>query len=97
LVFHKNIVEFFLAPISSKTALDSGMPRKASIDAHGGLHAIIVRGIDRCDIVRDAADIENFLSRLARLLDESLTACLARALMGNHARLLFRAELDTLY
>jgi putative transposase len=53
------------------------MPRKARTDAPGALHHIIVGGIDRCDIFRDAVNCENFLSRLGRLLTESSTACLA--------------------
>ena len=69
------------------------MPRKARIDAPGALHHIIVRGIDRCDIFRDEVDCENFLSRLGRLLTEPSTACLAWALMGNHAHLLLRTGL----
>jgi putative transposase len=69
------------------------MPRKARIDAPGALQHIIVRGIDRCDIFRDEVDCENFLSRLGRLLTESSTACLAWALMGNHAHLLLRTGL----
>jgi putative transposase len=70
-----------------------GYARKARTDAPGALHHIIVRGIDRCDIFRDAVDCENFLSRLGWLLSESSTACLALALMGNHAHLLLRTGL----
>jgi putative transposase len=69
------------------------MPRKVCIDAPGALHPIIARGIDRCDIFRDAVNCKNFLSRLGRLLSESSTACLALALKGNHAHLLLRTGL----
>jgi len=69
------------------------MPRKARIDAAGAFHHIIVRGIERCDIFRDEPDCQTFLSRLGRLLIEPPTACLAWALMGNHAHLLLRAGL----
>jgi REP element-mobilizing transposase RayT len=66
------------------------MPRKARIDAPGALHHIILRGIDRDVIFRDDADWENFLTRLGPLLLESVTACLAWALMDNHVHLLLR-------
>jgi hypothetical protein len=52
------------------------MPCKASIDAPGALHHIIVRGIDRTAIFRDETDYENFLLRFGRLLAESSTPCL---------------------
>jgi REP element-mobilizing transposase RayT len=69
------------------------MPRKARIDAPGALHHIIGRGIERCDIFRDAVDCESFLSRLGQLLTASSTACLGWALMGNHTHLLLRTGL----
>jgi len=40
------------------------MPRKVRIDAHGALHHIILRGIERRKIFYDNADRENFLNRL---------------------------------
>lgn len=69
------------------------MPCKAPIDAPGTLHHIMVRGIDRCDILRGEPACESFLFRLGRLFIESSTACLAWALMGNHAHLLLRTDL----
>ena len=66
------------------------MPRKARIDAPGAVHHIIVKGIDRCAIFRDAADTDIFLERLGMLISESSTACYAWALMRNHVHLLLR-------
>ena len=69
------------------------MPRKARIDAPGAVHHIIVKGIDRCAIFRDAADTDIFLERLGMLIGESSTACYAWALMRNHVHLLLRTGL----
>ena len=66
------------------------MPRKARIDAPGALHHIIVRGLARTAIFRDDTDYNNFILHLGRLLTESATPCLARALMSNHLHLLLR-------
>jgi REP element-mobilizing transposase RayT len=67
------------------------MPRKNRIDAPGALHHVIIRGIDRSLIFRDSQDYENFISRLAQLLNETSTFCYAWALMKNHAHLLLRS------
>jgi len=40
------------------------MPRKARIDAPGGLHHIIIRGIERKAVFKDSADRDNFIARL---------------------------------
>jgi REP element-mobilizing transposase RayT len=66
------------------------MPRLARLDAPGVLHHIIIRGIERRKIFRDDRDRENFLERLARLLDETRTGCYAWALLENHAHFLLR-------
>jgi putative transposase len=57
------------------------MPRKASIDALGTLHHIIVREIDRRKIFFDDSDRYDFLDRLGGIPTDSKTACVARALM----------------
>jgi putative transposase len=44
------------------------MPRKARIDAAGGLHHIIVRGIERRKIFWDDADRDSFVNRLGQVL-----------------------------
>src|SRR5271157_888337 len=66
------------------------MPRKARIDAPGALHHIIIRGIERKRIFRDAEDYENFLGRLGKVLKETSTSCYAWALLPNHCHLLLR-------
>lgn len=66
------------------------MPRKARIDAPGALHHIIIRGIERQAIFKDAQDYSNFISRLANVLLETETPCFAWALMTNHAHILLR-------
>ncbi len=66
------------------------MPRKARIDAPGGLHHIIFRGIERRKIFRDNRDRDNFLDRLGNVLSDTGTPCYAWALIPNHAHLLLK-------
>jgi putative transposase len=66
------------------------MPRQARIDAPGGLHHIVVRGIERREIFEDDKDREDFLGRLSGLLQETATPCYAWSLMTNHVHLLLR-------
>ena len=66
------------------------MPRKSRIDAAGAIHHLIVRGIDRTSLFRDARDHERFLERLGSLLEETSTSCYAWVLMKTHAHLLVR-------
>ena len=44
-----------------------GMPRKASIDAPGALHYIIVRGIEQRKTFKDDTNRINFLDRLGNV------------------------------
>ncbi len=46
------------------------MPRRARLDAPGTLHHIIVRGIERRQIVDDDRDRRDFVSRMAKDLVE---------------------------
>jgi REP element-mobilizing transposase RayT len=69
------------------------MPRQARIDAPGALHHVIIRGIERKAIFKDAKDYRNFLDRLDLVLTETETPCFAWALMSNHAHLLLRTDL----
>lgn len=69
------------------------MPRKARIDAPGALHHVIARGIEKRDIFWDDHDRNNFLKRLATVIDESDTRCYAWALLPNHCHLLFKTGL----
>jgi REP element-mobilizing transposase RayT len=66
------------------------MPRKARIDYPGGVHHLIVRGIERKRIFQDDRDRNAFLERLGFLLLESKTSCFAWALLPNHVHLLVR-------
>ncbi len=69
------------------------MPRKARIDASGAIHHIIARGIDRNTIFQDDFDRNNFIDRLAAILNETKTACYAWALIPNHFHLVLRTGL----
>ena len=66
------------------------MPRKSRIDAPGALHHIIIKGIERKPIFKDAQDYRNFLKRLGNVLIETSTLCFAWALMTNHVHLLLK-------
>jgi putative transposase len=66
------------------------MPRTARLDILGILHHVIVRGIERSPIFIDDIDRLSFITRLAKLLDETGTECLAWALLDNHIHLLVR-------
>lgn len=66
------------------------MPRVARLDAAGILHHVIIRGIEKRSIFRDAADQDWFVQRFGTLLQSSNTSCYAWALMTNHVHLLLR-------
>jgi putative transposase len=66
------------------------MPRQARIDAPGAFHHVMIRGIERTAIFRDAKDRESFLGRLGEILQDSSTPCYAWSLMSNHAHFLLR-------
>ncbi len=66
------------------------MPRKARIDAAGAVHHIIMRGIERRKIFRSDADRAGFIDRLATIVTETQTQCLAWVLIPNHVHLLLR-------
>jgi putative transposase len=66
------------------------MPRQARLDAPGTLHHVIIRGLERGLIVRDDADRQAFVTRLAALVQATRTPVYAWALLPNHAHLLLR-------
>ncbi len=68
------------------------MPRRARLDAPGTLHHVIVRGIERCNIVNDASDRKDFVERLGELAVATHTAIYAWALMSNHAHILLHSS-----
>jgi putative transposase len=72
------------------------MPRLARLDAPGVLHHVIIRGIERKPIFRNAADRDDFIDRLSLLVPDTETRCYAWTLMGNHAHFLFRSGSDGL-
>jgi putative transposase len=68
------------------------MPRQARLDAPGTLHHVIIRGIEKRQIVDDLIDRENFVSRMGKLAIETETAIYAWALLTNHAHILLRSS-----
>jgi len=67
------------------------MPRGARLDAPGTLHHVIIRGIDKGDIVRDDEDRQEFLRRMGELAQGTDTSIYAFALMTNHAHILLKS------
>jgi REP element-mobilizing transposase RayT len=55
------------------------------------LHHVIVRGIEKRQIVDDDKDSKSFVDRMGSLALETDTAIYAWALMGNHAHILLRS------
>ena len=66
------------------------MPRSARIDIAGVLQHVMIRGIERRDIVLDDRDRLDFVERLSQLLLKTRTDCLAWCLLSNHAHILLR-------
>ena len=67
------------------------MPRQARLDAPGTVHHVILRGLERGQIVADAQDREAFVARLGDLAAATGTTVYAWALLPNHAHLLLRS------
>lgn len=70
------------------------MHRQCRLDAPGGLHHIMIRGIERRKIFINDKDREDMLDRLAKLLPETQTVCYAWAFIPNHAHFLFRTGIS---
>jgi REP-associated tyrosine transposase len=70
--------------------LTFAMPRQARLDAPETLHHVMVRGLERRTIFRDAVDRADFVARLARLAEAGALTVYAWALLPNHAHLLVR-------
>lgn len=68
------------------------MPRKARLDAPGTLHHVIIRGIEKRNIVNNQYDREDFIERLGHLAEETNTAVYAWSLLNNHAHILLRSS-----
>ena len=43
------------------------MPRQARLDAPGTLHHVIVRGIEKRELVDDRTDRDNFVSKMGQI------------------------------
>jgi putative transposase len=56
----------------------------------GLLQHVIVRGIERYDIIHDDEDRSHFLERFTSLLIATETRCFAWSLMSNHFHLLLK-------
>jgi len=67
------------------------VPRQARLDAPGTLHHVIIRGIEKRQIVDDEKDRLNFIKRLGDLAEETETPVYAWSLLTNHAHLLLRS------
>jgi len=67
------------------------MPRQARLDAPGTLHHVILRGLERRQIVADGDDREAFVARLGVVAAATGTTLYAWALLPNHAHLLLRS------
>ena len=72
------------------------MPRQARLDSPGTLHHVIIRGIEKKDIVDDKYDRANMVTRLGELAEETETAIYAWALMSNHMHMLLKSGLSGL-
>ena len=59
------------------------MPRQARLDAPGTLHHVIIRGIERKEIVKDDHDRQNFVYRMVTIALETGTLIYAGTLMPN--------------
>jgi REP element-mobilizing transposase RayT len=68
------------------------MPRQARLDAPGTLHHVMIRGIEKRNIVNDQNDRKDFVTRLGHLSKDTNTAIFAWALLNNHAHFLLRSS-----
>ncbi len=67
------------------------MPRGARLDSPGTLHHVMIRGIEKRDIINDDKDCLDFVSRMGELAIKTKTDIYAWALMSNHAHILLRS------
>lgn len=67
------------------------MPRGPRLDAPGTLHHVMLRGIEKRDIVADDKDRMDFVARMGKLAQETGTTIYAWALLNNHAHILLRS------
>ena len=67
------------------------LPRQARLDAPGAFHHVIVRGIEKRQIVDNDIDRKGFVDRMGSLALETDTAIYAWTLMSNHAHIFLRS------
>jgi putative transposase len=67
------------------------MPRQAHLDAPGTLHHVILRGMERGQIVAGWEDRQALVTRVGEVATAVGTSRYARALLPNHAHLLLRS------
>jgi putative transposase len=67
------------------------VPRQARLDVPGTLQHVIIRGIEKRQIVDDDEDRQSFISRLGDLAGETQTSIYAWTLLTNYAHLLLRS------
>lgn len=67
------------------------MPRQARLDAPGTLHHVIIRGLERGQIVKDSTDRKEFVRRLGEVATATQTMVYAWVILPNHAHLLVRS------
>ncbi|HWQ25813.1 MAG TPA: hypothetical protein VN367_03420, partial [Chlorobaculum sp.] len=67
------------------------MPRGPRLDSLGTLHHVIIRGIEKREIVTDDKDRDNFVSRMGAVALKTGTGIYAWALMTNHAHILLKS------
>ena len=67
------------------------MPRQARLDSPGTLHHVIVRGIEKKEIVSDKHDRADFVKRMGELAQETGTSIYAWSLMKNHSHILLKS------
>ncbi|MEW6682045.1 MAG: transposase [Nitrospirota bacterium] len=67
------------------------MPRGPRLDAPGVVHHVVVRGIEQRKIFQNDDDRADFIRRIARLLPDTQTTCLAWCVLPNHVHLALRS------
>jgi putative transposase len=67
------------------------MPRLARLDSPGTLHHVMIRGIERGEIVGGVKDRKAFVERMGALAVETGTKIYAWAIMANHAHIFLRS------
>ncbi|NTW11247.1 MAG: hypothetical protein HGA26_07795 [Chlorobiaceae bacterium] len=67
------------------------MPRGPRLDSPGTLHHVIIRGIEKREIVTDVEDRDIFVSRMGTVALKTGTNIYAWALMTNHAHILLKS------